>query len=234
MEPGGFCGLQNRCDPTSSGRVGSIPIHSRQRVFPTRILHRLTLALSGACAACRSWLWAALLLALIDGVASAQRVDSTRAAVAARTSVADSLRPPISPRRAFFYSFLVPGYSQAVLGRHKSGALILLFEGICLSMLRESAADVREARRTAGDTVVLSWVDQSGGATRVTQTAPRFTEDDVRSRRRHEEDWIALLIANHLFAGADAYVAANLWDLPTQLSLRPTAGGATVVASLSW
>ena len=29
MESGGFPGLQNQCDLTMSGRVGSIPIHSR-------------------------------------------------------------------------------------------------------------------------------------------------------------------------------------------------------------
>jgi hypothetical protein len=30
MEPGGFPSLQNWCDLTTSGWVGSIPMHSRQ------------------------------------------------------------------------------------------------------------------------------------------------------------------------------------------------------------
>ena len=100
-------------------------------------------------------------------------------------------------------------------------------------MSRESAADLREARRSADDTLVTSWTGSSG-LQRTLQTAPRFTIDDVRSRRRHEEDWIALLIANHLFAGADAFVAANLWDLPAQLSLRATPDRTALVASVSW
>jgi hypothetical protein len=40
------------------------------------------------------------------------------------------------------------------------------------------------------------------------------------------EDWIAFIIANHLFSGADAYVAAHLWDLPTQIEVKPAPGGA--------
>ena len=36
----------------------------------------------------------------------------------------------------------------------------------------------------------------------------------MRTRRLHYEDWLAVLVFNHLIAGADAYVAAQLWDLP--------------------
>jgi len=43
-----------------------------------------------------------------------------------------------------------------------------------------------------------------------------------------------VLIANHLFAGADAYVAANLWDVPTQLSVRSGPTGPMIVASIPW
>jgi hypothetical protein len=58
----------------------------------------------------------------------------------------------------------------------------------------------------------------------------------VRARSAHVEDWIALLVANHLFAGADAFVAAHLWDVPARLGLRvvPRAGGTTVSASFRW
>ena len=181
----------------------------------------------------RRWMaFAALAMGLPVGSARAQRADSARAAAAAIP--ADSLRPPISPRRAFVYSFIAPGYGQARLGRHKTAALVMLFEGICISMIRESAADIREARRTAGDTLVLSWTGEGGVPQRTVQAAPYYTADNVRSRRRHEEDWIALLIANHLFAGADAFVAANLWDLPAELSLRATPDRAALVASITW
>lgn len=221
-----------------SGRVGSIPIHSRQHALRAGPLlsNRVIIVSSRAAAAGRRCLTFVAFFCLVAPAARAQRADSTRAAATAPVAPsipADSLRPPISPRRAFLYSFLAPGYGQARLGRHKAAALIMLFEGVCISMIRESAADLREARRTADDTLVTAWTGQNG-LQRTLQTAPRFTIESVRSRRRHEEDWIALLIANHLFAGADAFVAANLWDLPAQLSLRATPDRAALVASVAW
>ncbi|MHB2034584.1 MAG: hypothetical protein ACYCVE_14605, partial [Gemmatimonadaceae bacterium] len=54
----------------------------------------------------------------------------------------------------------------------------------------------------------------------------------IRSRRAHVEDWIAVLVANHLFSGLDAYVSANLWDLPAELSVHPTSTGTNVGLTL--
>ncbi len=181
--------------------------------------------------ACRvsAFLFALGLLVTSAAPVLAQRADSLRTAAPARTTAPDSLKPPLTPRRAFAYSFFFPGYAQSVLGRHKTAALLLLVEGMSLSMIRESAADLREARRTADDSLVATW-----NPTRTTAGAPRFTSDDVRSRKRHEEDWIAILIANHLFAGADAFVAANLWDLPMQLSVRSTPNGTALAASMTF
>ena len=49
------------------------------------------------------------------------------------------------------------------------------------------------------------------------------------------EDWITLLIVNHFIAGADAYVAANLWDVPADVSVAPAPGGRmAVVARIKW
>src|SRR5215208_2999633 len=97
--------------------------------------------------------------------ASAQRPDSARAIpTPARTpaSNADSLKPPLTPRRAFFYSFLAPGYSQSKFGRHKAATSFILVEAISLAMIRESGADVHEARRMVNDSVIVSYVDASG------------------------------------------------------------------------
>jgi hypothetical protein len=181
------------------------------------------------------------LLFMVGSTAIAQRTDSAR--VAARqpkpptAELPDSLRPPLSPRRAFLYSFVAPGYGQAILGRHKAAALMLFVEGLSIAMIRESAADVSEARRLAQDTtagVVVSWVDPAtGNALKVTRP-PLFTSGLVKSRQSHVEDWAAFLIANHLFSGADAYVAANLWDVPAQLALRPVPNGAAIVVSIDW
>jgi hypothetical protein len=171
-------------------------------------------------------------------VARAQRADSARAAAARSPSQAraDSLRPPLSPRRAFLYSFLAPGYSQSILRRHKAAAIMLFVEAMSIAMIRESAADVAEARRMRGGNLVVSYMDPTTGGARTSPdtVSRRFDEEYVKARHSHVEDWIALLVANHLFAGADAYVAANLWDLPAQLSVRTTPYGPAVVASLSW
>ncbi len=174
-----------------------------------------------------------LVAAAIVGAAAplhAQRTDSTQITTRPHVTPEDSLKPPIGPRRAFLYSFIVPGYSQTVLGRNKAAAAFILAEAISIAMIRESAADVHEARRTENDSLIVSYVDASGQSA-ITKSPPFFTDVDVRARRAHVEDWIAFLIANHLFAGADAFVASHLWDVPARLGLRVLPGrGETVVA----
>ena len=230
MEPGGFPGLQNQCDLTASGWVGSIPIHSRQAPHQMSLRHAMRSLLERVIIGCT-------MLAIAAPI-RAQRPDS--AAVAARqttASRADSLRPPLSPRRAFLYSALIPGSAQTIFGRHRAAALMLLVEGISIAMIGESAAGVREARRLSGDTIVISYVDPVTGAevaNPILKAPRRFDADYVRTRQSQVEDWIAFLIANHLFSGADAFVAANLWDVPAQLQIRAFPGGATVGARLSW
>ena len=85
------------------------------------------------------------------------------------------------------------------------------------------------------DSVVISYVDGTG-LPLTTKVAPRFNDSDIRTRRAHIEDWIAFLIANHLFSGADAFVAAHLWDVPARVGLRvlPRGGNTVVAASLKW
>ena len=112
---------------------------------------------------------------------------------------------------------------------------MLLVEGISIAMIGQSAAGVREARRLSGDVIVTSYVDETGAARQRPDTVlRRFDAAYVRTRQSQVEDWIAFLIANHLFSGADAYVAANLWDVPAQLQIRAFPGGARVGARLSW
>jgi hypothetical protein len=168
-------------------------------------------------------------------VGHAQRTDSAQ--VAARRTPADSARaaalpkPPLSPRRAFLYSLALPGYSQSVLSRPTAGALFMMTESIALVMLRESAADLRQARHFLTDSLVVIGYEDSG--TPITQVSA-YNQRLVDIRRGHVEDWIAFIIANHLFAAADAYVAAHLWDLPTQISVESRPTGAVVAARLRW
>jgi hypothetical protein len=235
MGPGGFRRLQNDCDLTTSGLVGSIPMHSRH----LRTDH-VRLPLFGITRIAPDWRRVFQLLAIFVGIvlatpALAQRADSAKAGV--RRSAADSARaaqivkPPLSPRRAFLYSLALPGYSQSVLNRPTAGALFVLTESIALVMLRESAADLRQARRFLTDSLVVVGYETSG--TPITQVSA-YNQRLVDIRRGHVEDWIAFIFANHLFAAADAYVAAHLWDLPTQISVESRAEGTVVAAKVRW
>jgi hypothetical protein len=146
--------------------------------------------------------------------------------------VAPIPKPPLSPRRAFLYSLVLPGYAQAVLGRPTAGALFVLSESIAIALLRESNAELRQARRLQTDSVLTLGRDPVTG-TLVKVPAP-YNDELINLRRGHREDWVAFLIANHLFAGADAYVAAHLWDLPSQVSVRATDQGTVISARLRW
>jgi len=163
----------------------------------------------------------------------AQQADSARAGIGA---------PPISPRRAFLYSLLLPGAGQAKLDRATAGGMFFLIEAVGLALVHRSAEDLRIARSFAGDSMPLRYVTDpvtglpartnNGGLQVAEWSVPRYTEAYVRTRRLHYEDWLAVLVFNHLFAGADAFVAAQLWDLPVRIGVTPTATGARVSASL--
>lgn len=176
-----------------------------------------------------------LLALVLPAVVAAQRPDTVarRIPIPLVHVAADSLTPPISPRRAFLYSFLLPGFAQSILRRHRAGATFVLVEAISLAMIRESAADVHEARRLEGDSIVVSYVDASGNPG-IVRGPPKFDDKYVHTRQTHVEDWAALLVANHLFAAADAFVAANLWDVPARLAMRLQPHGAVVSASVTW
>jgi hypothetical protein len=205
--------------------------HHRRRHRHTR-LHDLVIRSSPAGFLRASLCGGALLVAAHSSIAQGQRVDSAR--VAPRPAAIDTTRalppqPPLSPRRAFLYSALLPGYAQSRLGRPTAGAIFVFTESIAIAMLRESALDLREARRFRTDSLVFIGFSPTDG-TPVMQASP-YNDELVSIRKGHVEDWIAFLIANHLFAGADAYVAAHLWDLPSQIVMTRTPSGSTVVAA---
>lgn len=181
---------------------------------------------------------------------AAQEADSLRAGVTRPTppvvAVAepDSLRPPISPKRAFLYSLVLPGSGQAQLGRAYATGLFIFVEVTALTILHRSNEDLRIARALRPDSMPLRYqVDPvTGVAARDTLGNPivaaweksRYTDAWIRTRRLHREDWVAVLIFNHLFAGADAFVAAQLWDLPGKLAVRTTPNGPMISASFSF
>jgi hypothetical protein len=148
------------------------------------------------------------------------------------------VKPPISPGRAFLYSFLVPGWGQSKLRRAGAGALFVAVEATAIVMTHKSLGDLREAKAFQGDSLLPSLypVDTSVTTARPapTQIPNPFNSALVRARRLHLEDWLAVILFNHLFAGAEAYVSANLWDLPTEVSARPTDRGAAVAVKVTW
>jgi hypothetical protein len=171
------------------------------------------------------------LVAVVPASGVAQQPDTVRAA--ADTGVPPERRPPISPRRAFLTSLVMPGLGQSVLGRTRSGAVLLAFEAVCVFMVRETALGVREARRSAADSVLVAYVGDNGAP------APRFRRTGfpvslIRTRQEQMEDWVAVLVANHLFAAADAFVAALLWDLPAEVAVSGTRHSARLALRLRW
>jgi hypothetical protein len=150
----------------------------------------------------------------------------------------------MTPRRAFLTSLLLPGYAQTVFGRDRAAMLFTIIEVGSIGMARKSALDLAEARSLAHDSVVATYkIDPTTGlAIKDPKTglpvpdtwiASRYTPDRIKARRTHYEDWIAALIFNHLFSGADAYVAANLWDFKTNIGAVSSARSVTVYASVS-
>jgi hypothetical protein len=56
----------------------------------------------------------------------------------------------------------------------------------------------------------------------------------IRARRAHLEDWLAVAVFNHLFAGADAYVAANLADFDANVQTTASERRIGLSARLAW
>jgi len=117
--------------------------------------------------------------------------------------------PPISPLGAFGRSFLLPGWGQAVLGRRVTGAVFVVWEGLTATMVVKSLHQLH--------------FQESIGA------------ETVEDKRKEFQDWLVLLIFNHLLAGTEAYVSALMWDFPTDLKAQVMPGGEIGIGlSLHW
>ncbi len=116
----------------------------------------------------------------------------------------DSIRPvpPVTPTGAFLRSLLIPGWGQSRLGRNVTGGLFLGFEGLAAAMVWKTYWQLDIAR---------------------------LRNRNVASHTQEREDWIVLLAFNHLFAGAEAYVSAHLYDFPAARKVRVLPDGRTGV-----
>ena len=138
--------------------------------------------------------------------------------------------PPVSPTRAFLYSLALPGLGQSALERRYSGAAFFLIEAFTVALVRRLADDLRVAKAFLGDSVPslydidaatgLARRDGKGNPVVLAWQLSGHTNDLLRTRKLQLEDWVAVLVFNHLISGADAFVAANLWDLPEHVQMR--------------
>ena len=183
MGPGGFLVFKTTARRIASW-VGSIPMHSRHALASPASLARGDAAharagvvVAGARVAAPSRRAAR---------ATAPRVRARRAAAPRRHRRGVTVpTPPLSPRRAFLYSLLAPGYWRSrVLGRPTAGAIFVLSESIAHRDAARVAADLTpgEARFRA-PTRSSSSARSAPPARRVTAAARRVHRRAGRASR---------------------------------------------------
>ena len=156
----------------------------------------------------RRMLIATLAVAIGPSVARAQdsvtvRVPTTASVDSAHPPVHPSaapLRRPTTPMGAMFRSFLIPGWGQAVYGRKVTAGMMMGVEGLALGMLLKIGNEIHQVAPT--DSIRLT------------------------AKRQERQDWITIVVFNHLMSGLEAYVSSHLYDFPGDLQLRalPTGG----------
>ena len=140
----------------------------------------------------------ALAVGLPAGLAAqdttAVQVDSAAVDTAA---VPDSLRPRrVAPMGAFARSLLLPGWGQLRVGRKLTAGLFVATEALTLGMSIKASRDVSRLREQGADSAAIA------------------------AKKRTREDWYVLLAVNHLVAGLEAFIAAQLLDFPADLKIE--------------
>lgn len=115
---------------------------------------------------------------------------------------ADTLHPGVRPMGAFWRSFLIPGWGQAVTDRQMTGAAFVVWEGVTAMMTLKAQQEANYFKT--------------------------IHSANLRLKRQEVQDWLVLWIFNHLFSGAEAYVSAHLRDFPPDLKVRAFPGGVGV------
>ena len=123
-------------------------------------------------------------------------------------SAQDSTRAvPVSPDtlhevravNALWRSLLVPGWGQALTHRNGTGAAFAVWEGVTMMMTLKAHQEANYFERTGSP--------------------------NLHAKRQEVQDWMVLWIFNHLFAGAEAFVAAHLQDFPKDLHFQTVPRG---------
>jgi hypothetical protein len=116
-----------------------------------------------------------------------------------RVATANDTTHQVGPVGALWRSLLIPGWGQAVTGRHVTGALFAVWEGTTMYMTLKAQQEADYLRTTG---------------------AP-----NLHAKRQEVQDWLVLWGFNHLFAGAEAFVAAHLREFPKDLKVRAVPRG---------
>jgi hypothetical protein len=207
----------------SAAPVGSIPTRSRHpgsqggaglgiafdcfvgaRAAHVKILLALALALAGVSAPL-----------LAQDTTAVPRADTARTAKpdsavhppaaahdSGRTTVPDSLGIlRVNPTSVLWRSLLVPGWGQLKMGQPLTAGLFIAAEAVTLGMTLKANSDLNHLRSIGADSVTINNKSQS------------------------REDWIVFMVVNHLAAGLEAFVSANLSDFPADLKIRRVPGG---------
>lgn len=133
-----------------------------------------------------------------DGLTAQTPQDTQPRAPAAQTDTVHQ----VGPVGALWRSLLVPGWGQAVTGRNVTGALFGIWEGTTMYMTLKAQQEANYFKAS--------------------------NSPNLHAKRQEVQDWLVLWGFNHLFAGAEAYVAAHLRDFPKDLSVQAMPGGVGV------
>jgi len=112
----------------------------------------------------------------------------------------------VGPVGALWRSLLVPGWGQAVTGRNVTGALFGIWEGTTMYMTLKAQQEANYFKES--------------------------NSPNLHAKRQEVQDWLVLWGFNHLFSGAEAFVAAHLRDFPKDLRVQAVPGGVGVSFSL--
>ena len=153
------------------------------------------------------------MLLLVARPASTLAQDSTTMSAApaspaspAPPATSDSTRRYIKPMAAFWRSLLIPGWGQAKLGRRLSGGMFVAVEGLSLGMV-------------VNTTRTLNYYES-------------INSGKVPQAKQQQQDWIVILVANHLLSAMEAYVSSHLWDFPGDLQVQALPHGASATLNL--
>jgi hypothetical protein len=143
---------------------------------------------------------------LLSSTTLAAQIPDSTALPPSRPATAQATARALRPLPAFFHSLLIPGWGQSKIDRKLTAALFVAWEGVTLGMTLKAGGEVRYLRRIGSDSA------------------------RVEDKKRERQDWLTLLLFNHLFSGLEAYVGSHLQDFPADVRLRSAPGGFGVEA----